>query len=60
MWAGIRGWIISLTVIVMIYSIIELLMPEGNLSKYARVVLGLMISMAILSPIAALIQNGLQ
>ena len=59
MWAGVRGWIISLTVIVMIYSIVELMMPEGNLNKFARVVLGLMISLAILSPIVSLFQNGL-
>ena len=58
MWTGIRGWLVSLCAIVMMYSIIDMLMPSGNLNKYARVVLGLMISMAILMPIVELLKNG--
>lgn len=60
MWADIRGWIISLTVIVMICSLTEMLLPDGNMSKYARVVLGLMISLAILSPIVLMLHKGVQ
>lgn len=48
----ISNWIEEITIAVIIVSILEMLLPNGNIKKYVKVILGIYIVFAILSPFA--------
>ncbi|ADL13252.1 stage III sporulation protein AF [Acetohalobium arabaticum] len=56
--AYLVAWIRNIVVILLLTSFIELLLPESELEKYTRVVLGLFIVIAILNPILNLFNNN--
>lgn len=55
--AYLVAWIRNIVVILLLTSFVELLLPESELEKYTRVVLGLFIVIAILNPILNLFNN---
>ena len=56
--AYLEAWIKNIVVILLLTSFVELLLPESDLEKYTRVVLGLFIVIAILNPILNLFNNS--
>ncbi|MBM7622754.1 stage III sporulation protein AF [Sporohalobacter salinus] len=56
--AYLEAWIRNIVVILLLTSFVELLLPESELEKYTRVVLGLFIVIAILNPILNLFNNN--
>lgn len=46
----LSNWIEQITISVLIISILEMILPEGNLKKYIKVVLGIYIVFCIISP----------
>ena len=47
----INSWIKGIIIAVIISTIIEMILPEGNIKKYVRTVIGVYIVFAIISPI---------
>ncbi|WP_409346440.1 stage III sporulation protein AF [Paenibacillus sp. MBLB4367] len=56
-WLG--GWLKELILIIMLAAFAELLLPNNNMQRYARTVIGLFLLLTILSPILELFQRGL-
>ncbi len=55
----IGAWIIQLLVIAAVYTVLDILLPSGNLKTFARIAIGLMVMLAILSPLSsALWEHG--
>jgi stage III sporulation protein AF len=54
----IGAWVIQLLVVAIVYTILEIILPSGNLKNFARVSIGLMIMLAILSPLSSMILGG--
>ncbi len=54
----IRGLILSLVALVLLFSAVDLLLPEGPTRGYARFVCGLLLMMLVLEPLAQLINIG--
>ncbi|NLK44908.1 MAG: stage III sporulation protein AF [Tissierellia bacterium] len=50
----INSWLKDIVVLFILISIAELIMPKGNLKKYIRLVIGLLIIYTIISPFARL------
>lgn len=48
----LSNWIESITIAVIIASIFEILLPDGNIKKYIKVILGIYIVFNIISPFA--------
>ena len=46
----LKNWIEGIAIAVILVSIFEMLLPEGNLKKYIKVVLGIYIVFSIISP----------
>ncbi len=55
--SGISGWIISIAAVVIIGVILDLIMPDGELNKYIRSIISLVIVLVIVLPLPKLI-NG--
>lgn len=47
----LKGYIISVTVMILFLAFIDLILPDNNLKKYAKFVTGLIVIITILSPI---------
>lgn len=47
----LKKWIISVVTMVIFMALIDLILPENNLKKYARFVTGLLVIVTILSPV---------
>jgi stage III sporulation protein AF len=56
-WLG--GWLKELILIIMLAAFAELLLPNNNMQRYARTVIGLFLLLTILSPILELFQRGM-
>lgn len=50
----------KLAVTAIILGFLELLLPEGGLRRFAQVILGLLVVMVLLQPLAALVREGVQ
>ncbi|OWZ84026.1 stage III sporulation protein AF [Natranaerobius trueperi] len=48
----------SIVIVIILASFLELLLPPGNLQRYVRLVIGLMIVLIILNPIVKILENG--
>lgn len=53
----ITSWVQGIIIAVIIGSIIEMLIPNGNSKKYIKVVIGIYVLFTILSPILGKITN---
>jgi stage III sporulation protein AF len=51
MFLAIKNWIISIVVIVMFLSLVDLVLPRNSLKKYAKLVMGLIVIIIIITPI---------
>lgn len=51
----IRNLVISLVAMVLVFSAVELLLPEGPTRGYARFVCGLLMMLLILKPLSSLL-----
>ena len=47
----INSWLKDIVVLFILISIAELIMPKGNLKKYIRLVIGLLIIYTIINPL---------
>lgn len=57
--AYITAWIKDIIFVVLFSSFIELLLPNSNIQKFVRVILGLFILLTILNPIIVFFENRL-
>jgi stage III sporulation protein AF len=51
MFLALENWIISIVVIVMFLSLVDLVLPKNSLKKYAKLVMGLIVIIIIITPI---------
>lgn len=54
----IGAWVIQLLVIAALYTVLDIILPSGNLKTFARVAIGLMVMLAILSPVSSMISGN--
>lgn len=54
-----RVWVRSIAVLVMVAAFLDFLMPQGSLRRFARVVMGLFVLLAILQPVVTLLHQEL-
>ena len=54
-----KAWCENILVIVMITTIIEMLLPEGKMPKYVKVVISIYLIFSILQPILSLNYNSI-
>lgn len=52
-----RVWVRSIAVLVMVAAFLDFLMPQGSLRRFARVVMGLFVLLAILQPVVTLMHQ---
>lgn len=57
MMEGISVWIKNIILLVLFASFLELLLPSSSMQRFIRVIIGLLITLAILNPILDVIQN---
>lgn len=50
----IHKWIMQITAVILIGSVCELIMPEGNIKKYINPVLGFLLILVIINPITGI------
>ena len=55
--AAISAWVKDIILIVMFATFLEFLLPNSNMQRFIRVIMGLFIMLAILSPVIDLIQS---
>lgn len=55
--AVLSSWVKSIVLVVLFASFLELLLPNGSLQRFIRVIMGLFIMLTILNPIVDVIQN---
>lgn len=59
MMAGLRGWLLALVAASLICALADALMPKGAVKRVGRLVCGLVLASAILSPLAGLdVESG--
>ncbi len=56
---AIREWIIGIIVTIIFMSIIDLVLPDNSFRKYAKLATGLIVIIAILSPVFKLFKGGI-
>lgn len=54
----LQGWIISLVSIVILSVLIDVILPNGNIRKYTRFIIGILVIFVILSPVVRLLNKG--
>ena len=54
---NISAWIKNIILLVLFASFLELLLPSSSMQRFIRVIIGLLITLAILNPILDVIQN---
>ncbi|GBG55038.1 stage III sporulation protein AF [Sporomusaceae bacterium FL31] len=54
---GISAWIKNIILLVLFASFLELLLPSSSMQRFIRVIIGLLITLAILNPVLDVIQN---
>lgn len=55
----LKEWIISVVTTVIFITIIELILPEGSIKKYVKLATGLLIMVAVLSPIFKILSDNI-
>ncbi|MGI6122559.1 MAG: stage III sporulation protein AF [Acetivibrionales bacterium] len=54
---ALRSWIITLVSITVVCAIIEKFAPRGNLSKYVKLICGLVVTVVIVTPVISLLKG---
>ncbi len=54
----IRNWIVNLVVVILLSVLVDIILPNGSMRKYAKFVLGILIIFVVISPIIAAFQKG--
>ena len=54
---GLRGWIINICTAIFFITVVEMLLPNNSLKKYAKFVLGLILITVVISPIIKIVNN---
>lgn len=57
--AWIKQWVGNVVALVFLAMLLELLLPRGNMQRFVRVVMGLLVMLAVLQPVFGLVANGL-
>jgi stage III sporulation protein AF len=57
--AAIKEWIIGIVVTIIFMSIVDLVLPDNSFKKYAKIATGLIVIIAILSPVFKLFKGGI-
>ncbi len=52
MWAMVGGWVRTLIVIVLVGNLVDIVMPKGDLRRYAGLVVGLVILAVMIRPLS--------
>lgn len=52
-----RQWLQTLFSLAVLLAVLELLLPSGELAKFARLVLGLSLMLAVLEPVVLLVNE---
>jgi stage III sporulation protein AF len=55
MWALVGGWVRTLIVIVLLGNLAELVLPKGDLRRYAGLVVGLVLLLVMIRPLLSLV-----
>ena len=55
-----REWLQTLLSLVILLGIVEMLLPSGELAKFSKLVLGLALMLAVLQPLAILLNEDIQ
>lgn len=55
--AFLYQWVLNIAAVGVLSSLFELLLPSGNIKKFGQVVLGLVMVLALLKPLANLLGN---
>jgi len=54
----VRQWVANVIALVFLATLLELLLPRGNLQRFVRVVMGLLVMLAVLQPVFSLMAQG--
>lgn len=57
---AVTQWVKNLIFLVLFAAFIELLLPNQSMQKFLRVVIGLLVMLAVLKPVATLFENNMQ
>ncbi len=57
---GLKNWAMTLGTIAVLGSICEMVIPDGSFQKYVRLAIGLILILALLSPIMTLFDKGIE
>ena len=52
MWCDMTSWIISVCGIALLSVLVDVILPDGKMQKYVQVVVGIVLTFALLSPIS--------
>lgn len=55
---GLKEWIINITVAVFFTTAVEMILPDNNMKKYAKFVLGLLLIVVIITPLIKLFDKS--
>jgi stage III sporulation protein AF len=55
---ALRGWIINICTTVFFITAVEMILPDNNLKKYAKFVLGLILMTVIINPLVRFLNQG--
>ena len=55
MWESIRGWILTIAAAVLLFVLLDMLLPNGGVKKVARMALGLLLVAIMVSPLVELL-----
>lgn len=55
---AVSAWIKQIILLVLFASFLELLLPSSGMQRFIRVIVGLMITLAILNPVLDIVQNN--
>lgn len=58
MFEMLKNWITSIVVIVIFMALVDMVLPSGSLKKYARLVLGLIVIIIIITPVFKLFDRN--
>ena len=56
---GISIYLLSIVGVVMLFVVIELVLPEGQLAKYVKSIMSVVLIFVIASPLPSLLKNGI-
>ena len=55
---GLKIWVTNITIAIFFITAVEMILPDNNLKRYAKFVLGLMLIVVIINPIIKIFDNG--